>query len=626
MSRASVESGNDLYCSSSSASRNGIMSLSSEVALIKKKNGIVGRDKELEKALATMSSGKHLMIEGPVGVGKTILAVAVSRHLGRPIFRVDGDERYTEQKLSGWFDPPIVLEKGYISEAFLPGPLTSAMREGGVLFMNEMNRMPEGVQNILLPAMDEGIIEVPKVGTINAKVGFVVIGTQNPREFVATTALSEALSDRFELLLLDYQSEDEEIEIVRRSVSSANAELVARATWIARRTRSHPNIRRGASVRAAMSIVKLAPTLSSDLFEGVNKASHMALPTRIELREESKKNADEVIDEIVHECFALPPPSGGRPLEDDKKEEQSRKKRSSDEERAKRMDIPDLVRVLEQSVPDELMGNDDIGWAIAQNYSTLRLVLRDQTLIEMAKRIAVKATIRRVLQLLGPVSLPSYITRNEYRPGEDAEIDVESTLEEIVEKDHIAASDIIVERREPKKLAVALMLDASLSMSGDKLAMATAAIAVLAYRLKTVNYLVITFNDRPSILKRVDQSKSLDDMISELLDAHAGGYTNIEWALLKGKEELSISDTKNRVGIIVTDGNFTVGDDPSEAASRYRRLFVIMTESHDCQPGICEGMARRGGGRMYSVANFDEIPRVLYRVLRVVSQGTPHGG
>src|SRR5512137_51139 len=202
------------------------MSSVDPVSDIQKKNGIVGRRKEIEKALAAVSTGKNLMIEGPVGVGKTVLAVAVAKHLGRPIFRVDGDERYTEQKLSGWFDPPIVLEKGYISEAFVPGPLTSAMREGGVLFMNEMNRMPEGVQNILLPAMDEGLIEIPKIGTVKAKKGFVVIGTQNPREFVATTSLSEALSDRFELLLLDYQSEDEEVEIVAKSMPSVSSEIV----------------------------------------------------------------------------------------------------------------------------------------------------------------------------------------------------------------------------------------------------------------------------------------------------------------------------------------------------------------------------------------------------------------
>jgi MoxR-like ATPase len=106
------------------------MALTDEIAQIQNKNGIVGRRNELERALVAIKSGKNLMIEGPVGVGKTVLAVAVARHLGRPVYRVDGDERYTEQKLSGWFDPPIVLEKGYIADAFVPGPLTDAMRKG----------------------------------------------------------------------------------------------------------------------------------------------------------------------------------------------------------------------------------------------------------------------------------------------------------------------------------------------------------------------------------------------------------------------------------------------------------------------------------------------------------------
>ena len=597
------------------------MAVEDEVKSIQTKNGIIGRSAELAKALAAMSTGRHLMIEGPVGVGKTILAVAVARYLKRPVFRVDGDERYTEQKLSGWFDPPIVLEKGYVPDAFIPGPLTEAMRKGGVLFMNEMNRMPEGVQNILLPAMDEGIIEVPKIGTIRSKPGFVVIGTQNPREFVATTALSEALSDRFELLYLDYQPEEEELGIVRKNLPESSEELVARATWITRRTRDHPNIRRGASVRAAMSIARLAGEMSQDLFEGVRKAAHMSIPTRIEMREESKKTVDEVIDEIVNECFDLPTTASGRLLGDIDKNDKERK-RASEQAKAKRADVTDLVKILEEGDEQFIMSSDDVGWSIAQNYSQLRASLRDTTLIELAKRIAVKATIRHVLQLLGPVTIPTHISRQEFRMGEDAEIDIESTIEHVVSTRRMSPSDIIVEKREPRQLAVAMMLDASLSMTGDKLAMATAAIAVLAFRLKTVDYLLITFNDRPTVLKRINQTKSLDSLISDLLDAYAGGYTNIEGALRKGSEEIARSKGRNQVGILVTDGNYTVGSDPVDVAASYRRLYVIMTESHDCQPAVCEGIARGGGGRMYSVSDFDEIPRVLYRVLRMVSQGS----
>ena len=596
------------------------MGLAAEVAEVQRVYGIVGRVRELEKALASVRSRKHLMIEGPVGVGKTVLATAVAKHLGVRVFRVDGDERYTEQKLSGWFDPPIVMQKGYVRDAFVPGPLMDAMQSGGVLFINELNRMPEGVQNILLPAMDEGMIEVPKVGTIRAEPGFVIIATQNPREFVATTALSEALSDRFELLLIDYQSEAEEVEIVSRKLPDAGYELVFRCVWIARRTRTHPNVRRGASIRAAVSMAELAGTLSDDPVEGVRMAAQMAVPTRIELREESNANANEVIDEIVNECFSLPsPPKGATPPDPEQPPRED--KRGSGHSSLKAAGISDFVPILEQMNGGGELDYDDLGWAIARNYSHLRFSLGSPAMAELARRIAIRATIRRVLQLLGPVSLPTHVERGSFTPGSDAEIDIDETLERILGHERIEPDDVVVENRAPRELAVALILDASLSMTGDKLAMASAAIAVLAYRLKTVDYLLVTFNDRPTTLKRLAESKNLDDLISDLLSSNATGYTNIDLALRKGTEELHRARTKNRVGILITDGNYTVGEDPRDAASAYRRLFVVMTESHDCKAAECEAMATNGGGQMFTVSSFDEIPRVLYRVLRMVSQG-----
>ncbi len=79
---------------------------------IQEEHGIVGRTVELELALAVLSSGHHLLLEGPVGVGKTTVALAVCDHLERSTIRIDGDERYTENKLTGWFDPPLVMKNG----------------------------------------------------------------------------------------------------------------------------------------------------------------------------------------------------------------------------------------------------------------------------------------------------------------------------------------------------------------------------------------------------------------------------------------------------------------------------------------------------------------------------------
>jgi MoxR-like ATPase len=271
----------------------------SEIEQIKQCYGIVGREKEIRRGLACLRAGRHLLLEGPVGVGKTVLASALACHLDRRIFRVDGDERYTEQKLTGWFDPPLVMRVGYAREAFIAGPLVEAMSAVGVLFINELNRMPEAVQNVLLPALDEKMVSVPMLGQVNSPDGFLVVATQNPREFVGTGHLSEALRDRFELIRLDYQSREEEIDIVVANTAEGDRGRVSRAVDIGRATRRHPAIKRGASVRAAIAMVQIARRLGQP--EDLLEAALLALPTRIEVKEDVEREVEDIIRDLVEE-------------------------------------------------------------------------------------------------------------------------------------------------------------------------------------------------------------------------------------------------------------------------------------------------------------------------------------
>ena len=261
---------------------------------------VVGRQNELNLMQQTLGLGRNLLIEGPVGVGKTFLVLQVLKELGLEHERVDGDTRYTEQKLTGWFDPPLVLQKGYSAETFVAGPLIEAMEKGSILFINELNRLPEAVQNILLPAMDERRVVIPKIGVVVAKPGFAVIATQNPREFTATHALSEALLDRFEMLWLDYQSSEEELEIL----SDAHAPWKGKVTLdrileLVRATRNHQALKRGASIRAGLAV--------ADLVAGgmtFKDAALIALPSRIELLS-SEDNPRDIILELL-EAGELP--------------------------------------------------------------------------------------------------------------------------------------------------------------------------------------------------------------------------------------------------------------------------------------------------------------------------------
>jgi MoxR-like ATPase len=252
---------------------------------------LVGRSHESSLVQACLEAGRNVLLEGPVGVGKTHLALAICQKLGKKTFRVDGDNRYSEQKLSGWFDPPTVIKKGFGKESFIPGPLVEAMESGGILFINELNRLPEGVQNVLLPAIDERMIMVPRLGEIKAKPGFLVIATQNPKEFVATSHLSEAILDRFELVVLGYQSEEDEVKIVDEKVSASPHEKLSLASvLLSRLTRQHPRVRRGASVRAAISVAEIAAVLmkQGQAFEDAfSQAAFLAFPTRIEIEHEA---------------------------------------------------------------------------------------------------------------------------------------------------------------------------------------------------------------------------------------------------------------------------------------------------------------------------------------------------
>ncbi|MFP4379861.1 MAG: AAA family ATPase [Candidatus Sumerlaeia bacterium] len=273
---------------------------------IHEKYRIVGRDRELRYSLACLSAGRNLMLEGPVGVGKSVMAEALAQQLGKDLFRVDGDERYTEQKMIGWFDPALVLKGGYQPEFFIKGPLAGAMESGGILFVNEINRMPEAVQNVLLPAMEERRVVVPQYRSVLAKDGFLIIATQNPVEFVATSHLSEALIDRFEFVQLDYQEHEEEIEIVRRNLREPLKKdsgeeldiLIQSSVSLVRKTRNHPKIRRGASVRAAIGMVEVAMALGGGLYS-LPEAARISLLHRLEVSDESGQSAEAVLDEIL---------------------------------------------------------------------------------------------------------------------------------------------------------------------------------------------------------------------------------------------------------------------------------------------------------------------------------------
>src|SRR3954447_18548632 len=160
---------------------------------------VVGRRTELRLLLGALRHGKPVLLLGLPGVSKTTIVRAVAPHLGDDHDRfVDatGDEQLTAHALVGTFDPPMVLKDGYRPEHFIAGPLVRAMRAGGILYVEELNRAPSGALNVLLTALSDRYVEVPRLGRVAAAPGFTVIGAANPLDDVGTARLSRGLADR----------------------------------------------------------------------------------------------------------------------------------------------------------------------------------------------------------------------------------------------------------------------------------------------------------------------------------------------------------------------------------------------------------------------------------------------
>ncbi len=289
---------------------------------------IVGKEDVIKHVIATLVAGGHVLIEGPPGVAKTLMAKSIAKAIGGLFKRVQGNPDLLPTDLTGYY---IYSLDG--SKRFVQGPLFT-----NILMFDELNRTPTRVQSALLQAMAELQVSIDGI-THDLPKPFHVVATEVPaEEELGIYPLTLTLRDRFWIkCFTTYNREDEEFEIIRRSdklylvdvgdveqVISLEEyvelqEFISEGIYVDERIikyiadivnylRNHPLVRLGPSHRGSIFMYRIAKVLA--LMDGrdyvvpddVKKIAEEVLVHRIILTDEAEvegRRPQDLISEVL---------------------------------------------------------------------------------------------------------------------------------------------------------------------------------------------------------------------------------------------------------------------------------------------------------------------------------------
>lgn len=240
---------------------------------------VVGAEAAVRALAIALVARGHVLVQGVPGLGKTLLAKTLARALGGEFKRIQGTPDLMPSDIIGVH----VFDEAQRTFVFRPGPLFA-----DVVLVDEINRTGPKTQSALLEAMEERQASVDR--SVFALPGdFLVLATQNPREFEGTYPLPESQLDRFMMRIdIDYPARAAEVEILNRYggrlagapsdlaqvtaverglLDSARAEservhvseaLTGYVLDLARASREHAQLSLGLSTRGALALLKAA--------------------------------------------------------------------------------------------------------------------------------------------------------------------------------------------------------------------------------------------------------------------------------------------------------------------------------------------------------------------------------
>jgi MoxR-like ATPase len=240
---------------------------------------VIGVETSVDALVIALIARGHVLIQGVPGLGKTLFAKALARALGGEFKRIQGTADLMPSDIIGVH----VFDEAARNFVFRPGPLFA-----DVVLVDEINRAGPKTQSALLEAMEERQVSVERA-VLPLPADFIVLATQNPREFEGTFPLPESQLDRFMLRIdMGYPARAAESAILARyggvlaaahaaleGIALIDRTLLAQARTLAEQihvadalsayvldlaaaTREHPRLALGLSTRGVLAIIKAA--------------------------------------------------------------------------------------------------------------------------------------------------------------------------------------------------------------------------------------------------------------------------------------------------------------------------------------------------------------------------------
>jgi MoxR-like ATPase len=615
---------------------------------------VIGLRREREVLTVALRTNRHVVLEGPPGTGKSTLLRAIAADVGQEVVFVEGNAELTPARLIGQYDPAAVLADGYVPASFTDGPLLTAMRGSGLLYLEELNRIPEETLNVLITVLTEGEITVPRLGHVHAAAGFRLIAAMNPFDAIGTARVGQAIADRMCRVVLGYQDAAAERSIVG-AVTAAPGPLTVLAVRLVRATRGHRDVRMGSSVRGAIDLVLLlggllemrglADLAAAGARETTRDAAHAALSGRIRIADGVERTPEAVIDDLLDELWPVdgpppaddaaepgePEPAGGSGKgEGPPADQQAGPESASSLRRDRRVggarrqtgrremaarheafaEVSPEVGEFDEEAFSALMA--DAPDAAAALLTDLALAT-DRELRAAAQRVAARVFVQ--VGRVGGARTRGTRRLVADRRG-DGDLDLDRTLDRWDPGRALAPEDLVTRTWTGARRAVCLAVDTSGSMTGLGVAIAAVAAAGVVLtageRLQTS---VLTFGSAVDVVQRHGQRRAAEDLVQHLVTLRGHGTTDIAAALRAVRGQLLPAVADERVAVLLSDCLHTTGDPPETALGGIDRLHVLCPLPTPEAEAAARGLAARGGGTAEMVHSIRDLGPALTRLL-----------